>query len=147
MSRYPRSRRCSTEKRSSVRYLIDTHVFLWATAAPEKISNAVTAVLKDTSNEIYLSAAAAWEIGIKYMLKKLPLPLDPATFVPSRMRALGFLELPIVHQHALAAGSLPHHHNDPFDRIMIAQAQIESLTFITADPQVLNYACLLLDAT
>jgi PIN domain nuclease of toxin-antitoxin system len=132
---------------ASSRYLIDTHVFLWAAAASKRLTKAVRDIVSDTDNEILLSAAAAWEISIKYALQKLPLPLDPTTYVPSRMRALGFLELPIEQRHALAVGALPTYHTDPFDRIMIAQAQIEGLTFITADPLVLKYRCRRLDAS
>ncbi|GAC1390165.1 MAG: type II toxin-antitoxin system VapC family toxin [Vulcanimicrobiaceae bacterium] len=132
---------------ASARYLIDPHVFLWAAAASTRLPMAVAQILMATDNEILLSAAAAWEISIKYGLKKLPLPLDPATYVPSRTRALGFLELPIEQRHALAVAALPTHHSDPFDRIMIAQAQLEGLTFITADPRILKYPCRVLDAS
>ncbi|MDQ2679833.1 MAG: type II toxin-antitoxin system VapC family toxin [Candidatus Eremiobacteraeota bacterium] len=129
-----------------MRYLLDTHIFLRAAADPHKLPDSVIAVIKDTLNEVYLSAVAAWEIDIKYALKKLPLPIEPATFVPSRMRTLGFLELPLRTQHALAVSSLPNHHTDPFDRVMLAQAQVEGMTFVTADKLVLKYPCLLLDA-
>jgi PIN domain nuclease of toxin-antitoxin system len=120
---------------------------LWAAAESTRLTNEVSEILCDSENEILLSAAASWEISLKYGLQKLRLPLDPATYVASRTRTLGFLDLPIEQRHALAASSLPAHHNDPFDRIMIAQAQLEGLIFITANALNLKYPCRLLDAS
>lgn len=129
------------------RYLIDTHVFLWAAGVSSRLTNTVAAVLADRDNEIFVSAAAVWEIAVKFALKRLSLPTSPDVFVPMRLRAMGCAELPIDHRHALAVGHLARHHNDPFDRLMIAQAQLEGLTFVTADRNNLKYPCRLLNAS
>lgn len=104
-------------------------------------------MLQDPDNQLFLSAASSWEIAIKYALGKLPLPLPPAEYVLSRMQTSGTTALPIQHSHALHAGSLPHHHADPFDRLLIAQAQLESLELLTADPQLEAYEVSLLWAS
>jgi PIN domain nuclease of toxin-antitoxin system len=107
--------------------------------APERFSSSAIAALRDTGNELFLSAASSWEIAIKYALGRLPLPLPPAQYVPSRMESSGCLALAIEHRHALAIPALPPHHRDPFDRLLVAQAQIEGLTLLTADPQLERY--------
>jgi PIN domain nuclease of toxin-antitoxin system len=84
-------------------------------------------------NEVHVSAATAWEITIKHALGKLSLPLPPAEYLPSRMAALGHRSMPIDHRHALQVAVLPPHHKDPFDRILIAQAQVEDMHLVTAD--------------
>jgi PIN domain nuclease of toxin-antitoxin system len=123
-----------------MRVLIDTHVFLWAVASHSKLSAEARDVIADRENDIYVSAAATWEIVTKVQTGKLKLPMDPTTYIRSRMSALGFSALAITHEHTLALSSLPLTHKDPFDRIMIAQAQIEGLTFITRDARLLIYA-------
>jgi PIN domain nuclease of toxin-antitoxin system len=122
-----------------VRLLIDTHVFLWAAAETSELSQEALTSLEDPANDVYLSAAVAWEIALKYSKGQLALPLVPALYVPSRMRALGLLELSISRDHALVSADLPPIHADPFDRIMIAQAQVEGLTFVTRDAHALRY--------
>ncbi len=122
-----------------MRFLIDTHVFLWAASDESQLSNDARIVLGDRRNEIFVSAAVSWEIVIKHALHKLTLPLDPSSYVPSRIKMLGFARLDISTDHALAVASLPDIHNDPFDRIMVAQAQVEGMTFITRDRDSLSY--------
>jgi PIN domain nuclease of toxin-antitoxin system len=124
----------------SATFLVDTHVFLWAAGDPSVLAPKVRSTIEDSRNEIFVSAAVAWELTIKYALGKLQLPVEPATYFPSRLRNLGFKALPITHDHALGVGKLPRHHNDPFDRIMIAQAQLEGLVLITADESASKYA-------
>lgn len=119
--------------------LLDTHAFLWSAAEPERLASEARSAIEDSRNEIFVSAAVAWEIAIKHALGKLTLPLAPAVYVPARVNALGFNPLPITIAHALAVSALPNHHNDPFDRIMVAQAQVEGLTFVTADEHALKY--------
>ena len=121
------------------RYLIDTHVFLWAAASPEKLSAGARRAIQSAASDVFLSAAAVWELTIKFGLGKVTLPMEPAIFVPSRLDHLGIRALQITHDHALAVAALPNIHRDPFDRMMIAQAQAESLIFITADPYSLRY--------
>ncbi len=120
-------------------YLLDTQVFLWMNAAPDRLGSAADLIL-DRSNQLFLSAASSWEIAIKFGLGKLPLPEPPARYVPSRMRLLGVERLPIEHSHALAIGGLPDHHRDPFDRMLVAQSHLERLPIITADPVLARYS-------
>jgi len=119
-----------------VKCLLDTHALLWwldsYTALPPKILT----VLKEGRDVIYVSAATAWEISIKKSLKKLKAPDN----LEEAMAANRFLPLPISIGHALHAGRLPRHHDDPFDRMLVAQAQIEQLTLITHDSQISRYA-------
>ncbi len=119
--------------------LLDTHVFLWAASDPQELSPEAREAIEDPENDAYVSAAVAWEIVIKHARGKIALPLPPATFMSSRLRAAGFHEMPITQEHALAVAALPSIHADPFDRIMIAQAQCESVTFVTRDARSLMY--------
>jgi PIN domain nuclease of toxin-antitoxin system len=117
-----------------VRLLLDTHAFLWAAASPEELAPTTRAAIEESANDVIVSAAVAWEIALKFTLGKLTVPADPSVWFPARVRSLGFQHLDITAAHALALGGLPDIHRDPFDRIMIAQAQIEGLTFVTCDP-------------
>jgi PIN domain nuclease of toxin-antitoxin system len=129
-----------------VRLLLDTHAFLWAAADPDQLrANARTAI-EDGTNEVSVSAAVAWEISIKVALGKLTVPADLAVWLPARVRSLGFQALDISAAHAIAVGALPDIHRDPFDRIMIAQAQVEGLTFVTRDPENQKYPINVLEA-
>lgn len=114
-------------------YLLDTHVWLWMATAPERLGSRTTEIVTDPAVRLLLSAASAWEIAIKHRLGRLPLPTPPETYVPDRMRLLGVDGLQVAHAHALRVASLPQHHHDPFDRLLIAQAQLEGLPVITAD--------------
>jgi PIN domain nuclease of toxin-antitoxin system len=107
--------------------------------SPERFSSAALALIQDPDSELLLSAASSWEITIKYALGKLVLPAPPEQYVPDRMRSSGVQPLPIEHSHVLQVGSLPRHHRDPFDRLLIAQAQLENLSIITADRQLVDY--------
>ncbi len=95
--------------------------------------------IEDSTNEVFVSAAVGWEISVKVALGKLTVPADPAVWLPARVRSLGFRSLDISTPHAIAVGALPNVHRDPFDRIMIAQAQVEGLTFVTRDPDNQKY--------
>lgn len=117
-----------------MRVLVDTQCWLWMETEPERLSPRARDVLEDPANELYLSAASAWEISIKHALGKLRLPLPPARYIPSRMRRSGVRPQPVELEHALRAGGLPMHHRDPFDRMIVAQAQLERLAVLTADP-------------
>lgn len=116
-----------------MRYLVDTHVWLWMLTAPERIGGEAGGVIADGGTELLLSAASSWEIAIKYAIGRLSLPEAPETYVPARMHATGLQSLPVSHMHALRVAALPRHHDDPFDRLLVAQAQLEGLTVITAD--------------
>ncbi len=121
-----------------MRLLLDTPVFLWLLAEPERIG-AHLATLEDLANDLLLSAASSWEIAIKAQLGGLVLPEEPARYVPDRMRAIGVQALPVEHLHALAVGDLPPLHRDPFDRLLVAQARLLDLRIVTADPQIARY--------
>jgi PIN domain nuclease of toxin-antitoxin system len=108
-------------------------------AASARLSRQTRTLLEDPENEIFLSAASSWEIAIKHAVGKLPLPMPPLEYVLSRMETSGTAPLPVQHSHALHAGSLPRHHADPFDRLLIAQAQLENLRILTADGQFEAY--------
>lgn len=122
-----------------MRLLLDTHVFLWAAGASSMLSPAAREAIADRDNDVFVSSAVAWEIAIKSSRGRLTLPMGPSAFVPSRIAALGLSLLPITLEHALAVASLPELHRDPFDRIMIAQAQFEGMTFVTRDPLARTY--------
>ena len=122
-----------------MRVLLDTQCFLWMAAAPERLSRRARSIAEDADNELLLSAASAWEIAIKHGLGKLQLPEPPVRYVPSRLTILRTTPLPISHEHALRVSTLPPHHRDPFDRLLIAQSQIEDLPVMTADVVFLKY--------
>lgn len=122
-----------------MKILLDTHCWLWMKAAPERFSGEALKLLEDTSNDIYLSAVSAWEIAIKYALGKLPLPMSPREYMLSRMEGSDIKALPITHAHALQVAELPKHHRDPFDRLLIVQANMENLALLSADAKFSDY--------
>lgn len=122
-----------------MKILLDTQCWLWMLSAPERFSSHARALVVATENELCLSAASAWEIAIKYALGKLQLPEPPARYVPSRLRETRTSPLAVEHGHALRVAELPPHHRDPFDRLLIAQAQVEDLPILTADPVLSQY--------
>jgi PIN domain nuclease of toxin-antitoxin system len=109
-------------------------------AEPARFREETRRMLLDRRNTLFLSSASSWEIAIKYALGKLPLPVPPAEYVPSRMRRSGTTALPIEHAHALHVANLPAHHRDPFDRLLVAQADLESLPILTADSALAAYS-------
>ena len=119
--------------------LLDTHCFLWWLASPERLSAAAREAIQTPANDILVSTASSWEIAIKFAVKKLALPIPPEKYVPARLQKCGFGTLRIEHAHALRAGALPMHHRDPFDRVLVAQAQIEKIPIITADRKLAPY--------
>jgi PIN domain nuclease of toxin-antitoxin system len=122
-----------------MRILLDTQCWLWMSLAPDRFSARSRRLVETRDTTLYLSAASAWEVAIKHALGKLRLPEPPITYVPSRVAALGVQPLPIDQQHALHVATLPPHHRDPFDRLLIAQAQIDDLSILTADPVFASY--------
>lgn len=116
-----------------MKYLLDTAVWLWSLAEPERLNPKARQLIAEGREELYLSAASSWEISIKSALGKLPLPSPPARLVPESLAAQGIRPLPITHTHALGVSELPLHHKDPFDRLLIAQAQAEGMAILTAD--------------
>ncbi len=122
-----------------MRLLVDTHCWLWQLSEPERLPETIRRLITDRSHEVYLSTACMWEIVIKQRLGKLTLPEDVGTFIPSRMDDMGHIALPIIQAHVLQLSSLPPHHKDPFDRILVAQAVAEGMKLITADTQLKRY--------
>jgi PIN domain nuclease of toxin-antitoxin system len=122
-----------------MRLLLDTRVWLWMHLSPGRLRPEVRDRFVDSRSELLLSAASSWEIAIKYSLGKLALPEPPGTYIPTRMRRDDVDALPVTHIHALHVATLPHHHGDPFDRLIIAQAQIEGVPLVTADKQIARY--------
>jgi PIN domain nuclease of toxin-antitoxin system len=122
-----------------VKYLLDTSVFLWSAGAPEKLNKQATSLLTSKTAKLYLSAASSWEIAIKFALGSLRLSSAPSEFIPRAMSTLALHSLHITHFHSLAAGELPRHHRDPFDRMLIAQARSETMVLLTADKAFAKY--------
>ncbi len=122
-----------------MKYLLDTMVWLWSVGPTEKIGNAGLEILRNGREEIYLSAASSWEIAIKAKLGKFQLPEAPGPYVRSRMAAQRVLALAVTQNHSLAVYDLPLHHNDPFDRLIIAQALDEGMVILTADRAFRKY--------
>jgi PIN domain nuclease of toxin-antitoxin system len=127
-----------------VKYLLDTAVWLWSVSDPARLSPKARGIFSDRSQELFLSAASAWEIAIKSASGKLHLPEPAATYVPRRMTEQGIRPLGVTHQHALAVSQLPHHHRDPFDRLLAAQAAVENMILISSDPMFKRYDAQLL---
>ena len=123
-----------------MKLLLDTHCWLWWFVQPERFSEEAIARIADETNELWFSVASVWEIGIKVAIGKLPLPEPIDTYISSRMVLLGARFLEIRAPHALRAAALPLHHRDPFDRMLIAQAQIEDMTLVTADSIFKRYS-------
>jgi PIN domain nuclease of toxin-antitoxin system len=122
-----------------VRALLDTHAFIyWANNDPS-LSPAARAVLEDRSNEIFLSAASTWEMAIKAALGKLILAQPVSSFVEEQIAQYQFLPLTITPYHTYQVETLPHYHNDPFDRLLIVQATLENLVILTRDPEFPQY--------
>lgn len=121
-----------------MRLLLDTHIFIWAQIAPSRLARH-SGTLEDPSNELLVSAVVAWEIAIKYALGRLPLPAAPAAYVPERLRALGATSVNVTHEHALGVATLAHLHNDPFDRLLVAQAIQLDAKLVTADTRLARY--------
>lgn len=116
-----------------MRLLLDTHVWLWMVSDADQLGDEARTALTHPDNDLYLSVAAVWEIGIKHAAGKLRYPGSPSVQVPLHMQRSGVSLLAVGVEHALAAAALPKHHRDPFDRMMIAQAQAEEMTLATAD--------------
>lgn len=124
------------------RYLLDTHVLLWWLSDPAKLSDPAREALTNGLNAVYLSSAAVWEMAIKKALGRLDIPANLEEVLgKARIQVL-----PITLPHALAVADLPVHHQDPFDRMQVAQARLEGLVLITRDPRIAEYDVQVLSA-
>jgi PIN domain nuclease of toxin-antitoxin system len=128
-----------------VSLLLDTQVLIWVLTGDRRLRSDVVAVM-DTAHPRYASAASVWEIAIKVGLGKLALPPNVAAWLPGEIAASGIAPLAITHEHAARVETLPRHHGDPFDRLLIAQAMAESLAIVTANRQLAAYGVRLLEA-
>ncbi|HEY7328643.1 MAG TPA: type II toxin-antitoxin system VapC family toxin [Gemmataceae bacterium] len=122
--------------------LLDTHAVLWWLDDPARLAPQARAAIEEPENLVFVSAAVAWEMSIKHAAGKLRCPDD----LESVMEQNSFRPLPVSIRHALNAGALPPHHNDPFDRLLVAQAQAEGLTLVTRDPTMPAYGVAILAA-
>lgn len=122
-----------------MRALLDTHVFLWWIIDNSQLSPLAREIISNGENELFLSAASGWEMAIKAKLGKLQLPGDIRSFIADQLAINNFAALPVQMNHALHVYTLPDYHRDPFDRLLIAQAQTEDLPILTADPQIARY--------
>jgi PIN domain nuclease of toxin-antitoxin system len=121
-----------------MKFLLDTHLLLWAAGQPDSLSEAARLLIEDPENALLFSAASLWEVAIKHALGRSDFRVDPRLL----RRGLidnGYQELAIGSQHAVAIDSLPPLHRDPFDRILVAQATIEGIVLLTADHVVAQY--------
>jgi len=122
--------------------LLDTHVFLWWLDDDPRLSLPAREHIADRTSAVYVSAATALETAIKRALGKLDAPADVASAIESN----GFAELPISVAHAVASATLPRHHADPFDRLLVAQARLEKMTLVTGDRELARYEVDILEA-
>ena len=121
-----------------MKMLLDTHLLLWAAGQPARLPARARALIKDPANQLIFSAASLWEITIKCGLGRDDFRVDPR-LLRRGLLDNGYGELPITSEHAVALDALPALHKDPFDRILVAQATVEGLTLLTADPAVAQY--------
>lgn len=121
-----------------MKLLLDTHIILWAAEDSERLSDRARHYLLDPSNDLYYSAASLWEITIKRAMGRDDFQVDPRRLW--RMLPIsGYRELPVTGEHAIAVDTLPLLHNDPFDRMLLAQARVEELVLLTVDRRLAEY--------
>lgn len=123
-----------------MRALLDTHAFLWWITNDPRLSKKVREIISDGENELFLSVASGWEMAIKAGLERLQLPSNLEHFILEQMALNAIESLPVQMSHALHVYKLPAHHRDPFDRMLIAQAQLQNLPILTVDPQIARYS-------
>ena len=121
-----------------MKLLLDTHLLLWAAGQPEKLSTAALALIEAPENQLLFSAASLWEIAIKAGLGRDDFMVEPG-LVRRGLLDNGYEELAVSSAHAVALTGLPDIHKDPFDRILVAQAQIEGIVLVTSDDTVSRY--------
>lgn len=121
-----------------MKFLLDTHLLLWAAGEPKRLSKPVRSLLEDADNELLFSAASLWEVAIKSALGRKDFRVE-VRLLRRGLLDNGYSELPIVSDHVVAIESLPPIHKDPFDRVLVAQATVEGITLLTNDPVVAQY--------
>ncbi len=123
-----------------MKLLLDTHTFIWWDSEPEKLSTRVLKLCQDQANIVLFSVVSAWEMQIKLQLGKLKLSLPLSEVIESQRKTNNIQVLPIVLTHVLALQNLPTHHNDPFDRLLIAQANVEGAVLLSSDSTFARYS-------
>ncbi|MBT4266579.1 MAG: type II toxin-antitoxin system VapC family toxin [Deltaproteobacteria bacterium] len=122
-----------------MKFLLDTHVFLWWIMDSPQISENARKLMSERSSDLFWSSASSWEIAVKYANGKLPLPDEPEVFIMSELSSNRISSLSITDEHSFMAGMLPIHHRDPFDRMLIAQSNFENMPLITSDQIMSQY--------
>ncbi len=122
-----------------MKFLLDTHVFIWWDSEPGKLSNRAFELCQAPENQLILSVASLWEIQIKSQLGKIKLNIPLAKLVEGQQNSNGLLLMPVNASHVYALGNLPSIHKDPFDRMIVAQARVESLCLISHDSTLKKY--------
>jgi PIN domain nuclease of toxin-antitoxin system len=122
-----------------MKYLLDTHIFLWWITDNSKLQRNTRDLISDKSNELFLSSASLWEMMIKSKLNKIDLPDDPKAYLKEQVEINSINILNITLEHSLETYDLPEIHKDPFDRMLIAQARVEKLTILTTDSFIKRY--------
>ena len=122
-----------------MRFLLDTHTFLWWVADDPQLSLSAKTIISNPDNEIYFSVVSAWEIIIKVGTGKFSLSEPPEIYIPSRITSNQFETLTVQMPHILRINGLPNFHKDPFDRLLIAQSLVEDLSLITVDQAIAQY--------
>ncbi len=120
------------------RVLPDTHLLLWLAEDSIRMPHEAAVELEDDANEVFFSVASIWEISIKAALSKPGFPVNPSA-IRKGLLDIGFQELLITSAHVIAVAKLPLHHRDPFDRLLVAQAETEGLTLMTTDKTLARY--------
>ena len=120
-------------------YLLDTCSFIWLINGSNRLSQSLQTIFKDSENILYLSIASVWEIGIKYPLKKIEFVEDPSTFIPEQRKKHNIELLSLSEESCLYTTKLPLLHQDPFDRVLIAQAMMHNLVLVTPDKLIHQY--------
>lgn len=122
-----------------MKYLLDTHTFLWFATDNPRISEKAKQIIQNRKNQLLLSAASVWEISIKYSIGKISLSTDLDNFISESLRSYNLTPLPISIPHSIEVSRLPEIHRDPFDRMLIAQSRIENAGIITTDKDITKY--------
>ena len=122
-----------------MKLLIDTHILLWASNADPQLEQAAIDLIEDPNTELLLSMASVWEMAIRINLGKLQLGQPLQTFIESTTQRYGVTLFPIALEHLIAVSSLPHHHRDPFDRLLIAQAIVDNISVLSQDKTFRQY--------
>jgi len=122
-----------------MKYLLDTHAFLWFVSDDKRLSSKAKSIIQDSNNEIYFSAASAWEMSIKAKLGRLKFRRNLESFIIEQLTANSFGPLAITIPHSLYTEKLPQIHKDPFDRMMISQTKVENMVLITGDKKIREY--------